>query len=280
MTASSSPVWSVVEGPAHELGEEPTWDSENGRLLWVDVPAGEVWTAPLDSGGIGTPRRLAALPPPISAARPIGAGRVLVASGLDILAVTDDGASRSIGRLPSDPAQWQVNGFVVLPDASVLAGLLSRDRSEAGALVRLDPTTGGSVAVVESVQAANGLCVDHDRCCVWHVDTFARTLSRYPLLAEATLVGPGQVVTRFDGLPGKPDGVCTDPNGAVWVAMWDGSLVVQIDVDGRTGTQLTTPVARPTCPLVLPGPARRLLVTTACSPARESPEGQLLLTHI
>lgn len=241
--------WRALPGPRHELAEEPTLDGE--RVLYVDVPRGEIWSHDL----IGAPELLHRHEPPISAARPVEGG-IVVASGMDIV-----WPDRRV-TIPRDPARWQVNGLIVLPDGTLLLGLLSRDRSEAGELLRVD----GSAVTTEvtGVRAANGLCLDAQRGVVWHVDTYARTLTRLP---------DGVVVSTFDGLPGRPDGICPDPYGGVWVAMWDGGLVVRVDANGAIRDTVAVPVTRPTCPLQLD---EVLLVTTARSPHDHLLDGRVL----
>ncbi|MGI8880386.1 MAG: SMP-30/gluconolactonase/LRE family protein [Jatrophihabitans sp.] len=256
--------WATVPGPRHELAEEPTFDPAGDRIVWVDVPRGEIWSRPAgDDAASAT--LLHRLDPPISAARPVGEG-VLVASRMDLLVLGNDGGKTMLATIPRDPLRWQVNGLVVRPDGSVLAGLLSRDRSEIGELVLVE--AGETTRVVADVQAANGLCLDPASGDVWQVDTYARTLTRYT--ADTF---DGTLVTRFDGLPGRPDGACVTDDGDLWVAMWDGAAVVRIDAGCTVLDVLQTPVSRPTCPLFV---GNRLYVTTAASPSRSSLDGRLI----
>lgn len=250
--------WRALPGPRHDLAEEPTLDGR--RVLYVDVPRGSIWCRGLS----GPPTLLQRLPPPISAARPVPGGLV-VASGMDIV-----WPGRRV-TVPRDPVRWQVNGLIVLPDGALLLGLLSRDRSEPGELLRVD---GDAVTIIATgVRAANGLCLDAERGLVWHVDTYARTLTRRPV----DRLGDGTVVSTLDGIPGRPDGVCVAADGGVWLAMWDGGCVVHVDPLGAVRETLAVPVSRPTCPLQLPD---SLLVTTARSPRDHPLDGRVLIAPL
>lgn len=260
----TAPSWVALDGPRHELAEEPTLDGR--RVLYVDVARGEIWhrSRPFT----GRPQLLHELPPPVSAARPYHRG-IVVASRMNVLHFGRDGFRSIIAELPYDPGRWQVNGLVVLPDDTLLLGLLSRDRSEAGELVRV--VDGGATPVVTGVLAANGLCVDPDGTAVWHIDTYARTLTRY----AASRLAEAAVVARVDGLPGRPDGICPALAGGVWVAMWDGGLLARIGPEGAVRDTIEVPVARPTCPLQI---GSRLIVTTAASPRSDPLDGAVLAT--
>lgn len=255
----SSTAWQRLPGRRHQLAEEPTLDAGRERLVWVDVPRGEIWARPLmdEATTASLVRRIAA---PVSAARPLDCDLV-IASQMDVLVLGDTG-QQLLTRILREPRRWQVNGMVVRADGSLLAGLLSRDRTEPGELVLV--RDGEMSTVASGVQAPNGLCLDDSGQGAWHVDSGARTLTRFTATHDGRL--HGSVVSNFAGLPGVPDGVCPDPTGGVWVAMWDGGVVVRIDPAGRFTAGMKTPVTRPTCPLLA---GERLYVTTARSAHRD-----------
>lgn len=267
--------WCALPGPAHELGEEPTLDATNNRLLWVDVPRGEIWSRNLDGLPPGDAQLLHRIAGPISAARPHPQG-IVAAFGLDVLILRPDGSRQSVARIPGDPSTWQVNGLITLPGDTVLAGLLSRDRSQVGSVVLC--RDGVVTTAIANVQAANGFGVDTPRRAVWHIDTHARTLTRFAQPGiNGQALDAGEIICRFDGIPGVPDGLCIDPDGDVWVAMWDGSLIVRITPTGQISEHITVPVTRPTCPLRL---GNQLLTTTARSTSAHPLDGRLLRTTL
>jgi sugar lactone lactonase YvrE len=244
------PTWRALPGPRHELAEEPTRLDDG--LLYVDVPRGEIWRRAL--AATARPVLSYRLEAPISAARPDGTGGLVVATGTRLVRLRD-GRETTLARLPYDPVRWQVNGLVLLRDGRVLAGLLSRDRSEVGTLVLVDGAA--TRVVLPAVRAANGLCLDDTGLGGWQVDTYARTLTRFAVRGTEF---DARVVATVGDLPGRPDGIGAAAAGGVWVAMWDGGVVARLDAAGKVTDVLPAPVARPTCPLQL-GP--HLYVTTA-----------------
>lgn len=260
----TAPSWVALDGPRHDLAEEPTLDGE--RVLYVDVTRGEIWRR--SRAFTGKPQLLHELPPPVSAARLYRRG-IVVASRMNVLHLGRDGIRSTIAVLPYDPGRWQVNGLVVLPDDTLLLGLLSRDRSETGELVRVVDDC--ATPVVTGLLAANGLCVDPDGTTVWHIDTYARTLTRY----AGSRLDETALVASIDGLPGRPDGICPALAGGIWVAMWDGGMLARIGPDGAVRDTIEVPVARPTCPLQI---GSRLIVTTAASPRSDPLDGAVLAT--
>ena len=45
---------------------------------------------------------------------------------------------------------------------------------------------------------------------------------------------------------GYPDGICTDVNGGVWVAYWNGSCVIRHFPNGKIDKIIKLPIKKPT----------------------------------
>ena len=63
---------------------------------------------------------------------------------------------------------------------------------------------------------------------------------------------------------GTPDGLALDTAGNLWVAIWDGSRVVQLSPDGEELAQILLPVSRPTS-VAFGGLKMRTLYITSAS---------------
>jgi sugar lactone lactonase YvrE len=50
------------------------------------------------------------------------------------------------------------------------------------------------------------------------------------------------------GLPGRPDGACTDASGDLWIACVHGSAVIHLNLTGQVIERVDMSVRRPTCP--------------------------------
>jgi sugar lactone lactonase YvrE len=68
----------------------------------------------------------------------------------------------------------------------------------------------------------------------------------------------------FEPHEGKPDGICVDSEGNVWVALWDGWRVACYAPEGHLIREIDMPVPRPTS-LCLGGPDLKTLYITSAS---------------
>ncbi len=115
----------------------------------------------------------------------------------------------------------------VLPDGSLLVGLVDRDLAEGqGSLIRITQNLEVEV-VVRSATIPNGIAVMPDGKSVVWVDSPTQTLKLFPLLEDGG-VGEARDYFRIDPALGVPDGLCVDSAGGVWVAMWNGGKVIRV----------------------------------------------------
>ena len=51
---------------------------------------------------------------------------------------------------------------------------------------------------------------------------------------------------RIPNNKGKPDGICIDSEGFLWVACWDGGCVIRYNIFGKIDKIIKMPISRPT----------------------------------
>ena len=78
--------------------------------------------------------------------------------------------------------------------------------------------------------------------------------------ATATLGAPRSFVAYPDGE--RPDGICIDAEGAIWIAVVGGGRVEQRLADGTLHTIIELPVSRPTMPMLGGADGRTLFITS------------------
>jgi sugar lactone lactonase YvrE len=102
----------------------------------------------------------------------------------------------------------------------------------------------------------NGLGWDPGEGVFYYIDTGARTVFRRTVKRD----GPGVAFARFED--GLPDGMCVEPGGDIWVALWGKGKVVRLDrKTGEMNGQVEVPVPQvSSCCL---GPDQSLYITTA-----------------
>jgi sugar lactone lactonase YvrE len=97
------------------------------------------------------------------------------------------------------------------------------------------------VRVAEGLGVANGMAFVAGEACLLVVDTLSRTLLAYPRPGNDPSLDEPTVVTDFLTAPGKPDGMAVAPDGAVWVAMWGGSCILQLAANGAAERMVPIP---------------------------------------
>ncbi len=251
--------WRALPLGEHVLAESPRWDVERRRLSWVDIVQRCVCWADLDGRGLWGPTERFRMPGPVTAAVPSPRGW-WVAVGSGVVEVSPDGLA--VGPVhPVSPAfpEVRTNDMALDPAGRPVVGLFTEDRvSPRAALVRLDPNTGATTALVGDVVTGNGMGFSPDGSRMYWVDTARGTLSMasYDPFGSA---GPATVIVR-EPRPGRLDGLVVDPAGEVWLAVWDAGEVRRYAPDGTLRATLATPVGRPSA-LALVG--ELLVVTTA-----------------
>ncbi|PZT77700.1 MULTISPECIES: SMP-30/gluconolactonase/LRE family protein [unclassified Streptomyces] len=237
------------------LGEGPTWDAATGRLIWVDILAARVHTYAPATGR----RTLMATGQHVGAAKP-RAGGGLVVNLRDGVGLYDTGGA--FRRLVHDPVPGRrANDAAVAPDGALWAGTTRYDHAEGGGtLARIAPD-GTTTPVLPRVTCSNGTGWSPDGRLMYYTDTLTRRIDVFDVDGPH-VTGRRPFAVLEDGA-GYPDGLTVDAEGAVWVALWDGSALRRYTADGRLERTVHLPVRRPTaCAFGGPG-LRDLYISTA-----------------
>jgi len=101
---------------------------------------------------------------------------------------------------------------------------------------------------------SNGLAFDADCSTLYFADSARRTVWRYDYDLETGTVSnkvAHVVLARKDGLP---DGLAVDGAGHLWIAVWFGGFVLQVDAQGIELQRLPLPanVTQPTAVAITP----------------------------
>ncbi len=253
------PVSSVVEifDPRRcEIGEGPHYDERTGRVWWVDILGCQVlWRAPAEAqaGSLPVPRHVGAVVPASS-------GRLIVClpEGPSLLDPVD-GRMRSLARYPDASELLRSNDAKADAAGRLWLGTMSYDyTNRIGRLYRLD--AGGLTVALDDVGISNGLGWSPNGELMYYVDTTLPRVDVFDFTEDGSLANR-RVFTTVER--GKPDGLCVDSDGGVWVALWGGGAVHRYRPDGTLDQVVEVPT-----PLVsscaFAGPDyRTLIITTA-----------------
>jgi sugar lactone lactonase YvrE len=207
-----------------ELGEGPTWDSRRGVLHWVDILAGRLHTydpaAREDS--------FVSLGEPIGcAARRKESGFVLgLRSGIWGMDPAT-GRHTQIATPEPDLPGNRFNDGKCDPGGRFLAGTMDNAESEAnGSLYSFTPD-GKIKRLLSGLRISNGLTWNPSYNTFYFIDTPTRMVVAYDYDMETGGIAHPRPVVRVPEEMGWPDGMTSDQEGMLWVAMWGGAKITR-----------------------------------------------------
>ncbi|GLY43395.1 gluconolactonase [Amycolatopsis sp. NBRC 101858] len=205
--------------------EGPLWDDVRGELLWVDLDAGLVRRATWDALRLSVVETFAlgeAVGAVVPCADPTDGW--VVASEFGFARLGTDGSLRKLAE-PERGRNARMNDGAADPHGRFWAGSMARDRSPgAASLYCLDGTS--AVRVLADVTISNGLAWRNPDE-FFYIDTPTQRVD----LVHAG--GRRERAFAIDPALGAPDGMTIDAEGALWVALWNGSAVVRFSPRGE-----------------------------------------------
>lgn len=220
------------------LGEGPVWDSAAQRLVWVDILSARVHG--YDPAGRRT--TVMATEQHVGAALPRRDGG-LVANLRDGIGLYD--AAGRFSWLVRDPVPGRRgNDAAVSPDGALWAGTMRYDEAPGGGTLIRVAGSGAATTVLPDVAVSNGTGWSPDGGLMYYVDSPTRRIDVFTVDGPA-VTGRRPLATVEEGA-GFPDGLTTDADGCVWVALWDGGALRRYTPEGRLDRTVPLPVRRPT----------------------------------
>jgi sugar lactone lactonase YvrE len=236
----------LIHDAKANLGEGPIWDSRTQKLYWLDILNKciyAVWDlfaelddvvgciAPCKSGGLVL-------------ALTGDNGRFSFASleSFDLAQGRPDTAKPTlIASLENEPSNNRFNDGKCDPRGRFLAGTM--DLGEKDPTGSLYSFNGKSVIkLLSNITISNGMTWSPDHKTFYYIDTPTREVKAFDYdLETGSIENPRVAVSVPDAL-GWPDGMTSDMQGNLWIAMWGGAQVTKWDPNtGKLLEQIPIP---------------------------------------
>jgi sugar lactone lactonase YvrE len=222
-----------------DLGEGPAWEPRTGCLYWVDIHAGHLHIFNPQEGvdrHIDVGEFLGCAAP-----RDVGGLVLGLRSGFATLDLSTEKLTRLVNPEPHLPGN-RFNDGKCDPAGRFLAGTMDDAETKAsGSLYSLAPD-GTLKTLVTGTRISNGLAWSPDYRTFYHIDTPTRTVMAYDYdLAIGDIANPRPVVTVPPEM-GWPDGMTSDTEGMLWVALWGGAKLTRWNpATGQTIAEIPFP---------------------------------------
>jgi sugar lactone lactonase YvrE len=207
-----------------QLGEGPSWDAVTNTMYWINIYAGEIHAFSPESGS----DRVIPLGESIGCLAPTRSGGLIVASQSGIALL--DPATSLRTSLASPEAGMPGNRFndgKCDPAGRFLAGTMDNAEVETrGSLYSLSPK-GTLKTLLTGVRISNGLAWSSDHDTLYYIDTPTRAVMAYAYEVGTGDVSQPREVIRIPAELGWPDGMTSDMEGNLWIAMWGGGALTK-----------------------------------------------------
>jgi sugar lactone lactonase YvrE len=200
------------------LGEGPVWDSRTQTLYWIDIFEKRVY-ADADV--------LVQLDEFVGCLAPRKSGGLILTKRFSFWTLEPDSAKLTfLSSLENEPSNNRFNDGKCDPRGRFLAGTMEMNEKDPnGSLYSFD---GSSITkLFGNVVISNGLAWSPDYKTLYYIDTPSREVKAFDYDLNAGGIANMRVVIQIPESFGWPDGMTSDTQGNLWVAMWGGAQVTK-----------------------------------------------------
>jgi len=243
-----------------QLGEGPIWDAKSERLIWIDIIGGNIHFA----DDVGRWLETVHLDTHIGTAIPGSSGELLLATASGFFVLESDHSISTVNHALAEIPDLRFNDGKADPLGRAVVGTLSYSgRSHTASLMRLE-NEASLVPVLENVTLSNGLAWSEDGRTLYFVDTPTGRVDAFDYDLVCGTVSNRRIFVTVPAAWGLPDGICSDHDGGIWVALWGGAAVVRFTAEGELDARINFTVPNITS-CAFGGPRGDTLFVTSAS---------------
>lgn len=245
------------------LGEGPVWNSRTQTLYWIDIlnkriyADGDVFLESDETIGCLSLRKDGGL---------IFTKRISVwtCEPFDHTQDRSDSSNLTlVHALTDEPANNRFNDGKCDPRGRFLAGTMDMgEKDPNGSLYSFD---GKSVTkLLRDVTISNGLTWSPDYKTLYYIDTPTHEVKAFDYDLETGVIDNMRVVVQLSDSLGHPDGMTSDTQGNLWIAMWGGAQVTKWDPNtGQLLERIPVPAKNVSCCVFGGKDRNELFITSA-----------------
>lgn len=213
----------VLDAQAN-LGEGPAWDAKTQTLYWVDILEKRIYAGD---------QILAQLDEFVGCLAPCRNGHLILAltrAGRFSFVDFDpaSGLRTVLASLDSEPSNNRFNDGKCDPAGRFLAGTL--DANEKDPTASLYSFDGAQVTrLLDGACISNGLAWSPDHKTLYYIDTPTRAVRAFDYDAATGRMANSRLTIDVPRSLGWPDGMTSDSEGNLWIAMWGGAQITKWD---------------------------------------------------
>lgn len=223
------------------IGEGAYWDWRTNELLMVDITAGRVIKLS-PNGDLIKEYQLGNKVGAVIGVENSTDYLLIEQRGLTMMAPS--GARTELLMLLDLDEPKRFNDAKADPSGRLWAGVMGTDqRPGVGALYSYQ--AGGLMhQMITDLTVPNGLDWTNDHQTMYFIDSPTKTVGVYDFDLATAEISLRNSFTM--PIPGNPDGMTLDAEDNLWIALWDGSAVIQLSPEGKMLQKIKLPVSRVT----------------------------------
>jgi len=200
------------------LGEGPAWDSKTQTLYWVSILEKRIYA--------GT-QILAELDEFVGCLAPRKNGHLILGTRFSFADLDPDtGQLTVLSSLDSELPTNRLNDGKCDPAGRFLAGTMDmNEKDPTAALYSFDGKN--TTRLLDKVTISNGLAWSPDQKIFYYIDTPTREVKAFDYDVRSGQIANPRVAIRVGESLGWPDGMTSDTDGNLWIAMWGGAQVTK-----------------------------------------------------
>ncbi|MBE0669886.1 MAG: SMP-30/gluconolactonase/LRE family protein [Anaerolineales bacterium] len=199
------------------LGEGPAWDAKTQTLYWVDILEKRIYAGM---------ELLAQLDEFVGCLAPCKDGNLILGKRASFVYFDIASSQQTVLASLNESAANRMNDGKCDPAGRFLAGSMDMNEKDAsGSLYSFDGKK--AMRLLGDIRISNGLAWSPDHKTFYYIDTPTREVKAFDYDLGTGQIANPRVVIQIPESLGWPDGMTSDVDGNLWIAMWGGAQVTK-----------------------------------------------------